>query len=124
MARSQEPMVGPVEFPGRGKQHGETAVPKTMDAAGEGFDTLLPATKRQLHAEHVEMSFASPQVPLMGTRLELLAHRKDGDEFFVEIVLTPLKGSESVVYFIRDVTESRKQIEEVRNSEQHFRAIF
>jgi PAS domain S-box-containing protein len=80
---------------------------------GKRIEMLMPVRFRKRHAEHQERYMAAPRLRQMGARLELYAQRKDGSEFPVDIMLSPIETSEgrSVIATVRDVTE-RKQIEE------------
>ncbi|HET9374651.1 MAG TPA: PAS domain S-box protein [Chthoniobacterales bacterium] len=80
---------------------------------GKRIEMLMPARFRKRHVGHQEQYMAMPRLRRMGAGLELYAQRKDGSEFPVDIMLSPIETSEgrSVIATVRDVTE-RKQIEE------------
>jgi PAS domain S-box-containing protein len=80
---------------------------------GKRIEMLMPARFRRRHVRHQEQYMAAPRLRQMGAGLELYAQRKDGSEFPVDIMLSPIETSEgrSVIATVRDVTE-RKQIEE------------
>jgi PAS domain S-box-containing protein len=80
-----------------------------MDLVGQGIEVLVPATLREEHAHHREAFFATPRKRAMGADLELMAVRRDGSEFPVEISLSPLEGpgGMGVTAAIRDVTERK-----------------
>lgn len=83
---------------------------KAEDAMGQSLDLLLPAHLRQDHARHLREFHGGPR--LMGTRDEIVALRKNGEEFPVEasIARIPVSGREIWVAVLRDVTE-RKNME-------------
>jgi PAS domain S-box-containing protein len=79
---------------------------------GMKLEMLLPSRYHDKHREHRTQFFANFKVRLMGTALELYGQRKDGTEFPVEIMLSPVESEEGtlVVSAVRDITE-RKRVE-------------
>ncbi len=80
------------------------------DLTGQSIDLLLPERLRGRHVEHRRQYHADPRIRPMGAGLDLLARRKDGHEFPVEISLSPLKTDEGVltISIVRDVTDQRR----------------
>ncbi len=70
---------------------------------------LVPLNLRAAHGGHRDGYFAAPKQREMGAGLDLMAVRRDGTEFPVEISLSPLEGPDgiSVTAAIRDTTERR-----------------
>ncbi len=77
---------------------------------GQHVELLLPDRLKGAHARHREVYHANPTTRPMGVGLNLVARRKDGSEFPVEISLSPLKTRTGiqVVSAIRDVTHRRE----------------
>jgi PAS domain S-box-containing protein len=76
---------------------------------GHTVDVLVPHNLRKAHGGHRREFFGAPKQRAMGAGLDLMAMRKDGTEFPVEISLSPLEGPDgiSVTAAIRDTTERR-----------------
>lgn len=76
---------------------------------GQPLELLLPDRFRKVHVTHRERYFASPHTRPMGIGLQLVARRKDGTEFPVEISLSPLQLDSTLhtIGAIRDVTAQR-----------------
>jgi protein-histidine pros-kinase len=82
---------------------------------GQPVEMLLPDRLRGTHVGHREGFAAQPRLRPMGLGQELLARRKDGSEFPVEISLSPVRSAEGhyVSSVIRDVTERRRMEREI-----------
>jgi PAS domain S-box-containing protein len=86
------------------------------ELVGERIEKLLPQRLHDRHTRHLSGYFAAPKVRQMGSGLDLLAVRRDGSEFPVEISLSPLQGADGPLACaaIRDVTERRAQERRLR----------
>jgi len=80
---------------------------------GQRLEILLPERFRERYVAHRTAYQAHPQVRPMGAGLELLGRRKDGREFPLDIMLSPVETAEGamVIGVVRDITE-RQRIEE------------
>ncbi len=87
------------------------------EMAGRTIEMLLPDELRAKHEGFRESFIADPEPRPMGTGRKLIARRKDGSEFPVEISLSPTSagGGAFVWSVIRDVT-ARKRMEEEINA--------
>jgi PAS domain S-box-containing protein len=74
---------------------------------GRPVDLLLPVRLRAAHVAHRATYHASPRTRPMGAGLDLVARRKDGTEFPVEISLSPVATDNGMLItaIVRDVTE-------------------
>jgi two-component system cell cycle sensor histidine kinase/response regulator CckA len=82
------------------------------DLIGHSVERLIPARFQDRHLDHRAAYFSDPRLRPLGLSPELYAIRKDGQEFPVEISLSPLDTEEGtyVTAAIRDISE-RKRIE-------------
>ena len=100
-----------------GYRRDELVGQKVKSIIPEGFAERLIADGTRTAAEALAQQ--------IGTGLELNGRRKDGSEFPIEIMLSPLQSAEGILVTaaIRDITE-RKQVEVVlRQNEERFRLI-
>lgn len=91
---------------------------------GQSIETLVPTNLRAAHEKHRRSFQSSPHARPMGMGMDLLALRKDGTQFPVEISLGPLvtQGETLISAAIVDIT-SRKTMEERLRVSQRMEAI-
>ena len=79
---------------------------------GQNVETLLPARFRSRHIGHIQSYTQNLRIRPMGAGADLFGQRQDGTEFAVEISLSPIQVSNTVLIAaaIRDNTD-RKRIE-------------
>ncbi|MBS1594370.1 MAG: PAS domain S-box protein [Bacteroidetes bacterium] len=76
---------------------------------GQPIEILIPDRFEASHPSRRQEYFARPQIRTMGMDLELYGRRKNGEEFPVEISLSPLETEEGlwVSSAIRDISEKK-----------------
>lgn len=87
---------------------------------GNPVEMLLPERIRKSHIRHRDKFREEPELRPMGTGMDLIALRKDGSEFPVEISLSPVSTPRAsfVSSVIRDVTERKSMEEEIIEARQ------
>ncbi len=90
------------------------------DLLGRPVELLIPDSLRADHVSH-RASYAVQPVPrAMGDALPVVALHKDGREVPVEVSLSPLESSafgRATIAIVRDVSQQRALLEELRESE-------
>jgi PAS domain S-box-containing protein len=83
---------------------------------GRPVEELLPGRFRAKHHEHRAGYFNRPRVRSMGAEQQLFGRRRDGDEFPVEVSLSPLRTGSGVLVMsaVRDVTDRQRAAEKFR----------
>ena len=84
------------------------------ELAGKPVEILIPQRFRLRHVKHRTKYAADPHLRPMGAELKLSGKRKDGSEFPVEIMLSPVTNDSNnlVIAVIRDISR-REQSEKV-----------
>ncbi len=90
---------------------------------GLPVETLMPERFRAAHPGHRRGYSAHPSVRAMGSGPELYGRRKDGVEFPVDIMLSPVETPGGLIFLsvIRDLSEKKHAEEALRQSEQELR---
>lgn len=87
---------------------------------GAHLGKLLPQRLREKHARHRTEFFGNPSTRRMGVGRDLLASKKDGSEFPVEVSLShvAVENRMIAIAFIIDITLRKKSEEALRRSEE------
>jgi PAS domain S-box-containing protein len=95
-----------------------------QELLGQPIELLLPESLRKLHARHRSHYVAEPRTRPMGSGLDLVALRKDGSVFPVEISLSAIRTKEGMLFtsIVRDVTERRQATDELAQQAATLRA--
>lgn len=86
------------------------------ELTGRPVEILLPARYAGRHVEYRNGYMASPRTRPMGAGVELFAKRKDGAEFPVDIMLSPLETDRGTLALavVRDIAERKRADEKFR----------
>ena len=92
----------------------------SMELCGQRIEILMPTRFKVQHEHHRTHYMAKPQLRLMGAGLDLYGRRKNGTEFPVDIMLSPIETPEGqgVIATIRDITERVQAEEALRKSHE------
>ena len=76
----------------------------------KSIDILLPERYRMNHVKHRKNYQEMPQLRAMGADLELYGRRKNGDEFPVDVILSPLQIEDEwlTISVVRDITDQKR----------------
>ena len=86
---------------------------------------LVPPNLRPVHEQALRDFLETGQNSMLNRRIETKVLHRDGHEFPVELIVSPVPwgGSHRFVAFVRDVTERAQAAEDLRQSEERSREI-
>jgi len=87
---------------------------------GQPIEIMLPERLHDRHAGHRAGYIGEPHTRPMGIGLDLVARRRDGSEFPVEVSLSPLQTEDGmlVTSVIRDITDRKHAADELERQVQ------
>jgi len=89
---------------------------------GQHIEILIPQRFLSRHVAYRQGYMATPRTRPMGAGVELFARRKDGTEFPVDIMLSPLETDEGMLALavVRDVTDRKRAEAETRAAREMY----
>jgi PAS domain S-box-containing protein len=95
------------------------------DLIGQSIEVLIPSRFRKNHPRHLQEYQSAPHSRPMGANLKLFGLRRDGTEFPVDVMLSPLlTGAQTLsLAVVRDITWRRAVEQKLEQTQQHFRAL-
>ena len=94
---------------------------KREEVLGQSLSqTIVPPQHREAHERGLKRFVASGHGPVLNTRIEITALRRDGREFDVELAITPLKTQGGLEFsaFLRDISERKRAEAELARAQQ------
>jgi len=93
---------------------------------GKEVSILIPHRFRSEHDSKVEAYKNNPRNRRMGDGLDLYGLKKDGSEFSVEIMLSPMtqRDKKMTLCTVRDVSDKKIIEQKLKANEEHYRNIF
>ena len=88
-------------------------------------ETIIPMKYRSSHETGRRRFFETGHGPILNRRIEISALRRDGEEFPVELTVTPLESGDTWIFsaFIRDISDRKLSEEQLRTSELNLRRM-
>ncbi len=87
---------------------------------GSLVEALLPNAQREGHTRHRANYFRAPHPRPMGIGFDLMARRKDGTDFAVEVSLSHIQtdGEVYAIAFVSDISERKKLEQQLMHSQK------
>lgn len=98
---------------------------KSEELLGRQVEELLPRLFKRRLTERPADDVAEPQLRQMGAGLELHGRRKDGGEFPVEVMLSPIAAAAGglIIAIIRDITRRKRSDAALRESADRLKIL-
>lgn len=95
------------------------------EVSGQPVTMLMPEKYREAHTKGLSRVSAGGESHIIGSTIELSGLRDDGEEFPLELSLSPWTSNLQRGYsgIIRDVTERKRREEALRQSEERLRKL-
>ena len=92
---------------------------------GQPIEILVAQPSRPEYCERFHRHSADLSHRHSGPCMVSLGLRKNGSEFFMEVLMTPLESAEGILIInaLRDITKRKRVEEALRESEEHFRSF-
>jgi two-component system cell cycle sensor histidine kinase/response regulator CckA len=86
-------------------------------------ELIVPPALRDAHEQGMKHYLSTGEGPVLNKRIEITAIRSSGQEFPVELTITPfqIEDKEAFTAFIRDITERKRAAETLRETEHQLR---
>ncbi len=100
---------------------------RSEDIKGQFFDQMIIAEcSHETIRSSLQGYLSTGESSKLNQRIEIIALHHDGHEFPIELKITPIKFAQIVEFrvFIRDITQRKKDLLALQNSEERFRALF
>ena len=88
-------------------------------------ELIIPAPDREGHEQGLRQYLASGDAHFLNRRVEVLALRRSGEQFPVELAISPVRVGGTIFFsaFIRDITERREAETKLKESEVRYRSV-
>ena len=83
-------------------------------------DVVVPPALRAAHVAGLKRYMATGEGKVLGRRIEIVAMRANGDEFPVELAITPILSGDQPLFtaYLRDITDRKRAEDELRQSKE------
>lgn len=96
------------------------------DAIGKAMvELIIPPSLREPHRRAFARYLETRQSAILGKRIELVAMRRDGTEFPIEIAIRAIETSSQLMFtaFIRNITARKRNLKAVEDAERNYRQL-
>jgi PAS domain S-box-containing protein len=91
------------------------------EAIGKDVTELISPNSRERHRDNLSRYISRGEIgSMLNRRLEVPAHRKDGEQFPAEMAIQPipLDGGAAFAVFLRDITDRKRYVDELRQAKE------